>query len=51
LLIKQRAKLVTKAEYVIEELPTPVRAALTRLEQPETRQYNLVVAASLTGSG
>jgi DNA processing protein len=51
LLIKQGAKLVTCAEDVIEELPTPVRAALTQLEQPEAEQRNLLVAASLTGSG
>ena len=51
LLIKQGAKLVTNAEDVIEELPTPVRAALTKLDQPETAQRNLLVAASLTGSG
>jgi DNA processing protein len=51
LLIKQGAKLVTCAEDVIEELPTPVRAALTQLEQPEAEQRNLLVAQSLTGSG
>jgi len=51
LLIKQGAKLVTCAEDVIEELPTPVRAALTKLEQPEAEQRNLLVAASLSGSG
>lgn len=51
LLIKQGAKLVTCAEDVIEELPTPVRAALTQLEQPEAEQRNLLAAASLTGSG
>jgi DNA processing protein len=51
LLIKQGAKLVTCAEDVIEELPTPVRAALTKLEQPEAEQRNLLVAQSLTGSG
>jgi DNA processing protein len=51
LLIKQGAKLVTCAEDVIEQLPTPVRAALTQLEQPEAEQRNLLVAASLTGSG
>ena len=51
LLIKQGAKLVTSAEDVIEELPTPVRAALTSPEQPESQQRNLLVAASLTGSG
>ena len=51
LLIKQGAKLVTNAEDVIEELPTAVRAALTKPEQPESQQRNLLVAASLTGSG
>lgn len=51
LLIKQGAKLVTCGEDVIEELPTPVRAALTKPEQPEFEQRNLLVAASLTGSG
>jgi len=51
LLIKQGAKLVTCAEDVIEELPTPVRAALARPEQPEAEQRNLLVAGSLNGSG
>ena len=51
LLIKQGAKLVTCGEDVVEELPTPVRAALTKPEQPEFEQRNLLVAASLTGSG
>jgi DNA processing protein len=51
LLIKQGAKLVTCGEDVIEELPTPVRAALLKPEQPESQQRNLLVAASLTGSG
>jgi len=32
-------------------LPTPVRAALTKLERPEGGQRNLLVAQSLTGSG
>src|SRR5256885_14518182 len=49
-LIKQGAKLVTSAEDVIEELPTPVRAALTQAMQPETGQANLLVAASLNPS-
>jgi len=49
LLIKQGAKLVTNAEDVIEELPTPVRAALVQAEQPEAEQRNLVLAASLNG--
>ena len=47
LLIKQGAKLVAGAEDVIEELPTPVRAALVQAEQPEAEQRNLMVAASL----
>src|SRR5580704_3578016 len=50
LLIKQGAKLVTNAEDVIEELPTPVRAAVVQAEQPETEQRNLLAAASLNGS-
>ena len=50
LLIKQGAKLVTNAEDVIEELPTPVRAALVKAEQPEAEQRNLLVAASLNSS-
>ncbi len=49
-LIKQGAKLVTCAEDVIEELPTPVRAALQQAEQPEAEQRNLIAAASLDGS-
>ena len=49
-LIKQGAKLVTCAEDVIEELPTPVRAALLKAEQPEAEQRNLLAAASLDGS-
>jgi DNA processing protein len=49
-LIKQGAKLVTCAEDVIEELPTPIRAALVQAEQPETEQRNLLAAASLNGS-
>jgi DNA processing protein len=50
LLIKQGAKLVTCGEDVIEELPTPVRAALVQAEQPEAEQRNLLAAASLNGS-
>jgi DNA processing protein len=50
LLIKQGAKLVTSAEDVIEELPTPVRAMLVQAEQPEAEQRNLVLAASLNGA-
>ena len=50
LLIKQGAKLVTGADDVIEELPTPVRAALVGAMQPEDGQQNLLVAASLNES-
>ena len=49
-IIKQGGKLVTNAEDVIEELPTPVRAALVQAEQPEAEQRNLLAAASLNGS-
>src|SRR5271169_5533009 len=49
-LIKQGAKLVTCAADVIEELPTPIRAALVKAEQPEAEQRNLLVAASLNPS-
>src|SRR5437867_963710 len=49
-LVKQGAKLVTNADDVIEELPTPVRAALVQAEQPEAEQRNLLAAASLNGS-
>jgi predicted Rossmann fold nucleotide-binding protein DprA/Smf involved in DNA uptake len=38
MLIKLGAKLVVNAEDVIEELPTPVRAALVKAEGPETEQ-------------
>ena len=49
-LIKQGAKLVTNGEDVIEELPTPVRAALIQAEQPEAEERNLLLAASLNAS-
>jgi DNA processing protein len=49
-LIKQGAKLVTNAEDVIEELPTPIRAALVKAEQPEAAQRNLLAAAGLNSS-
>jgi DNA processing protein len=49
-LIKQGAKLVTCAEDVIEELPTPVRDMLVQAEQPEAEQRNLLLAASLNNS-
>jgi DNA processing protein len=50
LLIKQGAKLVTNAEDVIEELPTPIRASLVKAEEPEAQQRNLLAAASLNAS-
>src|SRR6266481_3632943 len=49
-LIKQGAKLATCAEDVIEELPTPIRAALVQAEKPETEQRNLLAAAALNGT-
>jgi len=49
-LIKQGAKLVSCAADVIEELPTPVRAALVQAEKPEAEQRNLLAAAALNGS-
>src|SRR6267378_969412 len=49
-LIKQGAKLVTNGADVIEELTTPVRAALVQAEQPEAEQRNLLAAASLNSS-
>lgn len=48
LLIKQGAKLVTNAEDVIEELPTPVRAALVKAEAVEAEQRNLLLVDGLT---
>lgn len=48
LLIKQGAKLVTNAEDVIEELPTPVRAALVKAEAMESEQRNLLLVDGLT---
>jgi DNA processing protein len=48
LLIKQGAKLVTNAEDVIEELPTPVRAALVQIEAVESEQRNLLAADGLS---
>ena len=48
LLIKQGAKLVSNAEEVIEELPTPVRATLVQLESVESEQRNVLVAHGLT---
>jgi len=49
-LIKRGAKLVTNAEDVIEELPTPVRAALVKAEQPQAQQRNLLATAALNDS-
>jgi DNA processing protein len=49
-LIKQGAKLVVNAEDVIEELSTPVRAALLKGERPEAEQRNLLAAAALDAS-
>lgn len=46
-LIKQGAKLVTNAEDVIEELPTPVRAALVQAEAVEAEQRNLLAVEGL----
>src|SRR5271165_962329 len=48
LLIKQGAKLVTNAEDVIEELPTPIRAALVKAEAVEAEQRNLLLVDGLT---
>jgi DNA processing protein len=50
MLIKLGAKLVVHAEDVIEELPTPVRAALVKAERPEAEQRNMLAAASLGAS-
>src|SRR5690349_6240031 len=49
-LIKQGAKLVTCAEDVIEELPTPVRAAMVHAEKPEAAKRDSLVQASLNPS-
>jgi DNA processing protein len=49
-LIKQGAKLATNGEDVIEELPTPIRAVLVRVEAPDAEQRNLLAAASLNSS-
>jgi DNA processing protein len=49
-LIKQGAKLVTIAEDVIEELPTPVRAALVQAEVVGSEQRNLLAESSLSDS-
>ena len=47
MLIKLGAKLVANAEDVIEELPTPVRAALVKAQRPESEQRNLLAFAAL----
>jgi DNA processing protein len=47
-LIKQGAKLATNAEDVIEELPTPVRAALVQAEALESEQRNLLAVDGLS---
>lgn len=49
-LIKQGAKLVTSAEEVIEDLPTPMRAALVQAEAVSSEQRNLLAEDSLTDS-
>jgi DNA processing protein len=49
-LIKQGAKLAACADDVIEELPTPVRAALVKPEQPAAEQRNLLAEAALNNS-
>jgi predicted Rossmann fold nucleotide-binding protein DprA/Smf involved in DNA uptake len=43
-LIKHGTKLVTSADDVIEELPTPIRAALTQAEEMQSGQRNLLAA-------
>ena len=50
LLIKQGAKLVTNAEDVIEELPTPVRATLVKAQKADSVERNQLAFASLEGS-
>ena len=49
-LIKQGAKLVTNGEDVIEELPTPVRAALVKAAPQESAQKEQLVASALNAS-
>jgi hypothetical protein len=48
--VRQRSVLVTSAEVVIEELPTPIRAALVQAEKPEAEQRSLLASASLNGT-
>jgi DNA processing protein len=47
-LIKQGAKLVTSADDVIEELPTPIRAALVQAEAAESEERNALAAEALS---
>jgi predicted Rossmann fold nucleotide-binding protein DprA/Smf involved in DNA uptake len=47
---KQGAKLVTNAEDVIEELPTPVRTVLVQAEVLESQQRNLLAADGLNNT-
>jgi predicted Rossmann fold nucleotide-binding protein DprA/Smf involved in DNA uptake len=49
-LIKQGAKLVTSADDVIEELPTPVRAVLVHAEALGSEQRNLLAADGLSAT-
>jgi DNA processing protein len=49
--IKQEAKLVTSAEAVMEELPTPVRTVLVQAEAVESQHKNLPAACGLTPTG
>jgi DNA processing protein len=49
-LIKQGAKLVTSAEDVIEELPTPVRAALVQAEVVGSEERNSLMENGLTST-
>ena len=48
--LEERWQCATACQDVIEELPTPVRAALVKAEQPEAEQRNLLVVASLNPS-
>jgi DNA processing protein len=43
-LINQGAKLVTKGEEVVEELPTPIRAALVKPDRPDGEPPSLLIA-------
>jgi predicted Rossmann fold nucleotide-binding protein DprA/Smf involved in DNA uptake len=47
---KNKKLVVTYGADVIEELPTPIRAAQVQAEQPEAEQRNLLAAAALNGS-